>query len=136
MSEQEVFDALKYRIEVDGLGNRLYYNKAGQLHRTGGPAIECPDNCRYWYQYGHLHRTDGAAVEYDGTKEWWQNGKRHRTDGPAVERNDGYREWWINGIELPVYQDDLNITPQFILSKHIYDTLVQCCYNSVNAKLQ
>ena len=101
MSEQAVFDALKYRVEVDGLGNRLYYNKAG-----------------------HLHRTDGAAVEYDdGTKEWWQNGKRHRIDGPAVECFDGYCEWWFNGVELPVYRDDLNITLQFILSKHAYDSI-------------
>ena len=101
MSEQAVFDALRYRIVVDGLGNRLYYNKAGQLHRTGGPAIECPDNCRYWYQYGHLHRTDGAAVEYDdGTKEWWQNGKRHRIDGAAIAYSGGYMAWYINGEEL------------------------------------
>ena len=78
MNEQAVFDALRYRVVVDCHGNRLYYNNAGWLHRT---------------------------------------------DGPAVERNDGYREWWINGVELPVYQDDLNITPQFILSKHIYDSI-------------
>ena len=69
MSEQEVFDTLKYRIEVDGLGNRLYYNNAGQLHRTGGPAIECPDNSRYWYQYGHLHRENGPAVEFANGKK-------------------------------------------------------------------
>lgn len=99
MSEQEVFDALKYRIEVDKWGARCYYNTNGQLHRTGGPAIERPDNSRYWYQYGHLHRTDGAAIERaDGHKEWWQNGQRHRTDGPAIEQSDGYREWWINGV--------------------------------------
>ena len=97
MSEQAVFEALKYHIEVDCHGNRFYYNNARQLHRTDGPAIECPDNSKYCYQ----------------------NGRRHRTDGPAIERNDGYREWWINGVELPVYQDDLNITLQFILSKHI-----------------
>ena len=87
MSEQAVFDALKYRVVVDCHGNRLYYNNAGWLHRTDGPAIECPDNSKYWYQYGHLHRTDG----------------------PAIERFDGCREWWINGVELPVYQVDLNI---------------------------
>ena len=124
MSEQEVFDTLKYRIEVDGLGNRLYYNKAGLLHRTDGPAIEYADGSKSWYQNGLLHRTDGPAVECDAvTKEWWQNGKRHRIDGPAVERFDGYREWWINGVELPVYRDDLNITLQFIMSKHTYDSI-------------
>ena len=119
MNEQEVFDALKYHIEVDCHGNRFYYNNAGRLHRTDGPAIECPDNSKYWYQNGKLHRENGPAVEYDGTKEWWQNNRRHRIDGPAVECSGGHREWWINGVELPVYQDDLNITPQFILSKHI-----------------
>ena len=124
MSEVEVFDALKYRIVVDCHGNRCYYNNAGWLHRTDGPAIECSDNSKYWYQNGHLHRIDGPAIEFtNGHKEWWQNGKRHRTDGPAIERFDGYREWWINGVELPVYQDDLNITRQFVLSKHIYDSL-------------
>ena len=64
MSEQAVFDALKYHIVVDCHGNRFYYNNAGRLHRT---------------------------------------------DGPAIERFGGHREWWINGVELPVYQVDLNI---------------------------
>ena len=40
MSEQAVFDALKYHIEVDCHGNRFYYNSADLLHRTDGPAIE------------------------------------------------------------------------------------------------
>ena len=97
MSEQDVFDALKYHIEVDGHGNRFYYNNARQLHRTDGPAIECPDNSKYWYQ----------------------NGRRHRTDGPAVESFNGYREWWLNGVELAEYQVELNITFSDILSKHI-----------------
>ena len=52
MSEQEVFDALKYRIEVDCHGKRCYYNKAGQFHRTDGPAVE----------------------SFDGYREWWFNG--------------------------------------------------------------
>ena len=109
MSEQNVFEALKYRVEVDGYGNRFYCNSNGEFHRIDGPAVECPDNSKYWYQYGHLHRIDGPAIEYDdGTKEWYQNGQRHRTDGPAVERFDGYREWWCNGVELADYQVDLN----------------------------
>ena len=32
MSEQEVFDALKYRVEIDDDGNRFYYNSAGKWH--------------------------------------------------------------------------------------------------------
>ena len=33
MNKQEVFDALKYRIDVDEDGTRHYYNSAGELHR-------------------------------------------------------------------------------------------------------
>ena len=71
MSEQEVFDALKYHIVVDCHGNRFYYNSNGEFHRIDGPAVECPDNSKYWYQYGHLHRTDGAAVELSIGDKWW-----------------------------------------------------------------
>ena len=42
MSEQEVFNALKYRVEVAKDGTRRYYNNAGELHRDDGPAIEYP----------------------------------------------------------------------------------------------
>ena len=77
MSEQAVFDALKYRIVADCHGNRLYYNKAGLLHRTDGPAIEFSDNSKYWYQNGHLHRENGPAIEYaDGDKWWFIDGVR------------------------------------------------------------
>ena len=75
MTEQAVFDALRYNIEVNEWGTRRYFNGANQLHRIDGPAIE-------WVI---------------GTKEWWQNGQRHRTDGPAVELPSGGKEWWING---------------------------------------
>ena len=84
MSEQEVFDALKYRIEVDSSGTRWYYNSAGQLHRD-----------------------DGAAVEWNnGTKSWYQNGLRHRTDGAAVEWPSGNKVWYINGEQLS--EDEFN----------------------------
>ena len=75
MSEQDVFDALKYRFEVDKWGTRHYCNSANQLHRTDGPAIE--------WTSGH--------------KEWWQNGQLHRTDGPAIMWPDGHKWWYING---------------------------------------
>ena len=124
MSEQEVFDQLKYRIEVGKDGTRLYYNTAGQLHRTDGPAVEYsngakewwqndlrhrmdgpaveyPSGRRFWYQNGQLHRTDGPAIEYaNGRKEWCQNDQLHRTDGPAIEWADGSRMWYINGEGL------------------------------------
>ena len=76
MSDQEVFEALKYRIEVDSSGNRFYRNAASQPHRIGGPAIEFTDGSKFWYQNGKLHRIDGAAVEWaGGSKEWYINGE-------------------------------------------------------------
>ncbi|MFO0190305.1 MAG: hypothetical protein ACK54F_03545 [Planctomycetia bacterium] len=79
-------------------GNKWYYNKQGQLHRTDGPAIEWVDGNKSWYVNGQLHRPDGPAVEWDdGDKEWWVNGKLHRTDGPAYEWADGSKAWYVNG---------------------------------------
>ena len=107
MSEQEVFDALRYHIAVYGFGNRYYRNNAGELHRDDGPAVEYTTGDKFWYQNGRLHRTDGPAVELivGGHMEWWQNGQRHRTDGPAVEWVDG-QEWYINGKWLT--EDEFN----------------------------
>jgi hypothetical protein len=77
MSEQEVFDALKYHIEVDIYGSRCYFNNANQLHRTAGPAIEYADGSKSWYQNDQRHRTDGPAIDWiGGRKEWYQNDKR------------------------------------------------------------
>ena len=78
MSEQVVFDALRYHIEVDEYGIHKYYNSADQLHRTNGPAVLCAD----------------------GTELWYQNGLRHRTDGPAIATPSGYKAWYINGEPL------------------------------------
>ena len=78
MSEQAVFDALKYRVEIDKFGTRRYYNSANQLHRTGGPAV----------------------IRWSGTKEWWQDGELHRIDGAAIEYADGDAWWYINGERL------------------------------------
>ena len=81
MSEQAVFDALKYRIEVDISGTRRYYNAANQLHRDEGPAIEWRNGTKSWFQYGIRHRTDGAAIEYsDGDKAWYINGEELTED--------------------------------------------------------
>ena len=101
MSEVEVFDALKYRVEVNEYGDKLYYNNANQLHRTDGPAVEYKDGEKRWYRNGQLHRTDGPAIVYaDDCSSWWQNGKRHRIDGPAIEWPSGNKEWYINGVEM------------------------------------
>ena len=81
MNEQDVFDALKYRIEVDISGTRWYYNSAGQLHRDDGPAVEHSDGTMLWYQNGLRHRTDGAAVEWpSGNKVWYINGEQLSED--------------------------------------------------------
>ena len=101
MSEQDVFDTLKYRIEVDRAGTRRYYDATEQLHRENGPAVEYVNGNKEWWQNDQLHRTDGPAVEWtDGVKFWYQHGQRHRVDGPAVEYASGSKEWWINGEEM------------------------------------
>ena len=101
MSEQAVFDALKYRVEVDIYGTRCYFNNANQLHRTDGPAIEYADGSKSWYQNDQYHRTDGPAIVWiGGRKEWYQNGQRHRIDGPAIIFEDGHKRWYINGVRL------------------------------------
>ena len=84
MSEQAVFDALKYRIEVDEDGSRRYYNTNGELHRDDGPAVEWSNGVKFWYQ----------------------NGQRHRTDGPAIEYPTGHKRWFINGVEM--YEAEFN----------------------------
>lgn len=97
MSEVEVFNALKYRTEVNEWGTRRYFNSANQLHRIDGPAIEWAIGTKEWWQNGQRHRTDGAAIEWwDGDKRWYQNGQRHRIDGPAVVYADGSKVWYIN----------------------------------------
>ena len=96
----QVYEALRYRIEIGENGSRRYYNTNGQLHRMEGPAVEWEGGSR-WYQNGKLHRTDGPAVVYaNGTRCWWQNGLLHRTDGPAIEGTDGSKRWYINGVRL------------------------------------
>ena len=101
MSEQEVFDALTYRIEVNEYGTRMYYNSANKLHRDDGPAIESSDGDKFWYQNGLIHRTDGPAIEYpNGAKFWVQNNLLHRTDGPAVMYANGELQWWIHGEHM------------------------------------
>ena len=77
-----------------------WFNKANQLHRLDGPAVEYADGTKFWYKNEKLHRLDGPALEYsNGTKAWYQNGNLHRLDGPAIEYNNGSKEWWIEGKE-------------------------------------
>ena len=93
-TEAAVYDALKYHVKVDQNGTRRYYNSAGRLHRTDGPAVEHANGTKEWCQNGCLHREDGPAVVCEnGRREWFLNGVLHRTDGPAVEHGLISREW-------------------------------------------
>ena len=122
MSEQEVFDALKYRIEVDKCGTRRYFNNADKLHRTDGPAVEYTDGDKFWWQNGLLHRTDGPAIERaNGTKEWFQNGHRHRIDGVAIDYANGCKRWFINDVEMT--EDEFNQLVMKMSEIAVFDTL-------------
>ena len=93
-TEKDLVDVLKYHIEVDQFGTRIYRNAAGQLHREEGPAIITAQGAVFWYQCGELHRVGGPAIEWpDGCKEWFQNGVLQREDGPVVLRSYGREEW-------------------------------------------
>lgn len=46
--EQAVFEALKYRIDLDEEGTRRYFNNAGKIHRIDGPAIVYAGGTKYW----------------------------------------------------------------------------------------
>ena len=84
--------------EIDHYGVKRWRNTAGELHRTDGPALECPNGDKVWYQHGELHRVDGPAIERaDGGTDWYQHGDLHRTDGPAIEHLDGGKVWYQHG---------------------------------------
>ena len=101
MSEQDVFDALRYRVEVAKDGTRRYYNNAGELHRDAGPAVEYANGRKEWWQNGQLHRTDGPAIiNRRRGKYWYQYNRLHRIDGPAIVWDDGDEWWYINGVIL------------------------------------
>ena len=98
-TEAEVYETLKYRIDVNHAGTCRYYNVLGQLHRDEGPAIIWADGDLEWWQNGQRHREDGPAVELsDGHREWWQNDQRHRIDGPAIEWANGGETWFLNDL--------------------------------------
>ena len=77
MTPEEVFQAIKYKITVDGYGVRKYYNHANQLHRDEGAAVEYPDGTKHWYQNGVLHRVNGPAIDYGSEGGlWFIHGRR------------------------------------------------------------
>ena len=80
ISDSQVFDALRYRIEVDQEGTRRYYNSDGRIHREDGPAVEYADGTKVWLINGLRHREDGPAVEIAGstaihTRLWYFHGQ-------------------------------------------------------------
>ena len=111
--------------EMDSVGNKRWYNAAGQLHRLDGPAIEYADGDKDWYQNGQIHRLDGPAIEWaDGEKSWYQNGQLHRLGGPAYEEANGYKEWYLYGKELTeAGHYAQTCVYQFIMSKPYPDTV-------------
>jgi len=48
--------------EIDTGGNKHWYNKDGQLHREGGPAVIWKNGSEFWYKNNLLHREDGPAT--------------------------------------------------------------------------
>ena len=80
MSRTEVFDALKYRVEVDRDGTRRYLNGDGIPHRVDGPALEKANGTKLWYQIGLHHRIDGPAIEFADGRKWWYLNDRPLTE--------------------------------------------------------
>ena len=96
----------KPECKISGDGSKYWYLN-NKLHRTNGPAVECPNGekawykIKEWYKNGKHHRINGPAIEYaDGSKIWLKNGKVHRIDGPAIEYSNGSKEWYLNGEEI------------------------------------
>jgi len=86
MHEQEVFDALKYRIDVDTHGTRRYYNCTGRYHRDEDPAVEYTNGTKYWWQNGILHRTGGPAIMWPDGRKWWYLNDRPLTEAEFNQR--------------------------------------------------
>ena len=76
----ELFDSLKYRVEVDEYGGCNYYNHAGKLHRVEGPAVTYTNGDKSWWLNGYRHRIGGPAVEWANTTEWWLYGVQYTED--------------------------------------------------------
>jgi hypothetical protein len=64
---------------IDCFGGKWWYNKLGQVHREGEPAIIYANGDKFWYWNGRLHREGEPAVIYaDGDKFWYVNGQLQR----------------------------------------------------------
>jgi hypothetical protein len=133
---------IKHVLEDDTIEYRLPNWK---FHRTGGPAVICPDGGQYWYQNGVLHREDGPAVIHsNGRKTWFRYGKVHRTQGPAAVFSDGTEYWFLNGklhredgpavIKPHKQHSDNGVAIQYWIDGIKYDpvTYLVKCYERTN----
>lgn len=67
--------SLKYEVAV----SRYYcvsWNRHGQWHRIGGPAVYNSLGEYSYYEYGERHRTDGLALEYQDMRQYFRRGRR------------------------------------------------------------
>ena len=71
MNCNALIDALSGYIETNQYGTIHYYNSAGVLHRTDGPAVTHADGAQFWYLNGRLHRMDGPVVVYPNSQKFW-----------------------------------------------------------------
>ena len=77
MTDEAVAELLTLTCTVSDSSAIRWFNSAGLLHRTHGPAIIHTNGTRYWMQKGVRHRADGPAVIwYDGTVNWYWNDTR------------------------------------------------------------
>jgi hypothetical protein len=92
MTEQDIFDELKYDITIDIHGSKIYQNHNGEIHRDGGPAY----------------------IDITGYQAWYRNGELHRIDGPARIWSDGTQYWYLNGIRYSKEEWEDEIRTRFI----------------------
>ncbi len=93
MSEDAVFEALKYRIVVNEDGDKFYYNSKDEYHREDGPAVERANSGKAWCINGKLHCEDGPAVEYaSGDKHWFINNEELTEEQFLQWRKDNNKE--------------------------------------------
>ena len=57
--------------EIDNKGTIRWYDREGNTHRVGGPAIELLNGDKYWYRNDELHREDGPAIEFSSGQKYW-----------------------------------------------------------------
>ncbi len=75
--EESICTIDKEGCTIDKEGNKTWRNKAGQVHRLDGPAIECANGYKEWWINDKVHRTDGPAIIYPYGREghWYKEGK-------------------------------------------------------------